>query len=122
MASSYIGPDTLASSNHCQTTITAGKVASAAEERKACQYAMLGQAYCFVPVAIETLGAFGPKTLSFMKELGRRIMVKTGDKRALQPFASAPVCGNATLPLGTCALTLLEHFLFVDILSFILLM
>ena len=22
---------------------------------------MLGQAYCFVPVAIETLGAFGPK-------------------------------------------------------------
>ena len=40
---------------------------------------MLGQAYYFVPVAIETLGAFGPKTLSFMKERGRRIMGKTGD-------------------------------------------
>ena len=28
------------------------KIASAAEERKACKDAMLGQAYCFVPIAI----------------------------------------------------------------------
>ena len=70
-------PDTLAPSSYqCQATSAAGIVASAAEEKKACKYAMLELAYCFVPVAIETLGAFGPKTLSFMKELGRRIMVE----------------------------------------------
>ena len=33
---------------------------------------LLAQAYRFVPVAIETLGAFGPKTLAFVRELGRR--------------------------------------------------
>ena len=56
-------PDTLAPSYRCQATSAAGKVASAAEEKKACKCAMLGQAHCFVPVPIETLGAFGPKTL-----------------------------------------------------------
>ena len=48
-------------------SMAAGKVASVAKEKKACKYAMLGQVYCFVPVAIEILGAFG--TL-----LGRRII------------------------------------------------
>ena len=56
-----ICPYTLAPSYRCQATSAAGKVASAAEEKKACKYAMLGQAYCFVPVEIETLGAFSPK-------------------------------------------------------------
>ena len=37
------------------------------------QYANLGQAYFFMPVAIETLGVFGPKTLAFVKELGRLV-------------------------------------------------
>ena len=39
----------------CQATRATAKVASAAEEEKACKYAVLGQA-CFVPVAIETVG------------------------------------------------------------------
>ena len=42
-------PDMLVSSYCCQATSTAGKeFAFAAEERKACKYAMLGQAFCFV--------------------------------------------------------------------------
>ena len=41
-------------SSHNEATSSAGKVASAAEEKKACRYAMLELAYCFVPVAIET--------------------------------------------------------------------
>jgi len=48
-------------------------VAAAAEERKTSKYVMLGQAYWFSLVSIETMGAFGPKTLALMKELGRRI-------------------------------------------------
>ena len=50
-------PDMLASSYHFQATCRAGKVASVA--RSLC-----------------------PMTLYFMKELGRRIMVDTGDERA----------------------------------------
>ena len=42
----------------------------------------LGRHTVFVPIAIETLGAFGPMTLTFMKELGKRIMVESGDERA----------------------------------------
>ena len=68
---------------------------------------MLGQTNCFMPVASETLGAFVPKTLSFMKELGMRIMVvETGDERAyshlLKCFSVAMQRGNAAAALGTC--------------------
>ena len=105
-------PDTLTSSYRCQAISAAGKVASAAEEKKACKYAVL-QAYCFMPVAIETLGAFGPKTLSFMKELGRRIMVETGDKRAcrhlLQRLSVAVQRVNAAATLRTCLDTSPQH-------------
>ena len=98
-------PDTLAPSYRCQATSTVGKVSSAAE-KKACKDAMLGQAYCFVPVAIETIGAIGPKTLSFTKELGRRIMMGTGDGRAyshlLQHLSVAVQRGSAAATLGTC--------------------
>ena len=52
-------PDTLATSYRCQAICAAGKVAAAAEERKVSKYVNLGQAYLFMPVAIETLGAFG---------------------------------------------------------------
>ena len=73
--------------------------------KRLAKYAVLGQAYCFMPVAIETLGAFGPKTLSFMKELGRRIMVETGDKRAcrhlLQCLSVAVQRVNAAATLRT---------------------
>ena len=55
-------PDTLATSYRRQATGAAGKVAAAVEERKVSKYSNLGQAYLFTPVAIETLGAFGPKT------------------------------------------------------------
>ena len=68
---------------------------------------MLGQTNCFMPVASETLGAFGPETLSFMKELGMRIkVVETRDERAyshlLQYLSMAMQRGNAAATLGTC--------------------
>ena len=84
----------------------AGKVAAAAEERKASKYAHLDQAYRFVPVAIETLGAFGPKTLAFVRELGRRIRQETGDKMEtsylMQRLSVAIQRGNAAAVLGSC--------------------
>ena len=35
-------------------------------------------------VFIETLDVFGPKTLSFVRELGRRIRQETGKEMAMQ--------------------------------------
>ena len=60
----------------------AGKVAAAAEHRILSKYAHLDQAYQFVPVAIETLGTYGLKTASFIKELGRRVTQESGDRQA----------------------------------------
>ena len=37
------------------------------------KYSNLGALHCFTPVAIETSGVFGPKSLLFVRELGRRL-------------------------------------------------
>ena len=84
----------------------ASKVAAAAEERKVSKYANLGQAYLFMPVAIETLGAFGPKTLAFVKELGRGVRRETGEEKAtshlFERLFVATQRGNAAATMGTC--------------------
>ena len=49
------------------------------EDRKISKYAHPDQAYLFVPVVIDTLGVFGPKTPAFVRELGRRIHQETGE-------------------------------------------
>ena len=43
----------------------AGAVAARAEMRKESKYSHLDSAYKFIPVAIEILGAFGPKLVLF---------------------------------------------------------
>ena len=99
-------PDTMAHSYRSLACSGAGKVAAAAEHRKLSKYAHLGQAYQFMPVAIETLGAYGPKTASFIKELGRRVAQESGDHQALsflkQRLSTAIQRGNAASVLGTC--------------------
>ena len=66
-------PDTFAPSYLASTTSDAGAVAVVDEERKKRKYAHLDQCHMFVPVAIETTGVFGPETLAFLRELGRRL-------------------------------------------------
>ena len=66
-------PDTLAWSYRCHATKTAGAVADLAEERKLAKYTSLGPGYAFTPVAINTLGAIGKRSLAFLKELGHRV-------------------------------------------------
>jgi len=67
-------PDALARSYHHQATIRAGAVADLAEERKTDKYSSLGAGYSFTPVATETLGAMGRRSLAFVRELGHRVM------------------------------------------------
>ena len=75
-------PDTFAPSYISQATTAAGEVAAHAEERKCSKYSGLPVTHLFIPVAIETTGAIGPKSLKFLKELGRRVGRHTGDVRA----------------------------------------
>jgi len=98
-------PDTLAPSYQCPATSAAGKVATAAEERKSSKYAILWQAYWFSPVSIETMGACRPPTLASMKELGRKIRKETREEaysHLVQCLSVAVQRGNAAAILGTC--------------------
>ena len=83
-----------------------GEVAADAEKKKSNKYGHLGPAHIFMPVAIETLGAFGPRTLAFIKELGRRIWKATREEKAsgflLQRLSVAVQRGNAVAVMGTC--------------------
>ena len=55
------------------STIAAKQVGAVAQqaEDKIQKYQHLDSCYFFTPVAIETSGVFGPKTMEFLKELGR---------------------------------------------------
>ena len=77
-------PDTLAPSYRDMAFIRTGAVAAAAEERKVAKYMALGRSHSFTPVAIETLGAIGPKSLAFIRDLGYRMKQRTGEERALK--------------------------------------
>ncbi len=57
-------------------------VAEEAERKKRAKYAHLEVSHYFVPVAVETLGVFGPEVGSFLHELGRCIM-----DSALEPLS-----------------------------------
>ena len=85
-------------------TLAAGEVATLAEERKCAKYNGLPVTHSLTPVAIETSGVIGPKSLEFLKELGRRVRRQTGDERAasflLQRISVAVQRGNAVSILG----------------------
>ena len=97
-------PDTLAPSYSSHATLAAGEVAALAEERKVAKYNGLPVTHSFTPVAIETLGAIGPKSLVFLKELGWKARWQSGDERAasflLQRLSVAVQRGNAVSILG----------------------
>ena len=101
-------PDTLALSYRSQATSSAGAVADLAEGKKADKYSSLGVGYSFAPIAIETFGAMGKNTLSFLKELGHRVSRCTGEVKAkaflLQRLSVAVQRGNAASVLGSVEL------------------
>ena len=62
--------DTYAPSYIASAASEVGTVASQAEERKIMKYDHLDASLFFIPVAVETVGVFGPLTTAFFKELG----------------------------------------------------
>ena len=59
----------------------------------------------FVPFTIKTLGVFGPKALSLLKDIGRRIKAETGEPRSFQFLLQGILVAihqrNAASVLGT---------------------
>ena len=101
-------PDTFAPSYTAWATSEPGAVAALAEEKKRDKYAHLDPSHSFTPVAVETSGAIGPKSLAFLKDLGRRLRQVTGEDRAfshlLQRVAVAVQRGNPASVMGTTGL------------------
>ena len=97
-------PDTFAISYRAQATSEAGRVAESAEDRKAEKYRGLPASHSFTPVAIETLGAIGPRSMLFLRDLGRRIALESGEPRStdylLQRLSVAVQRGNAASVQG----------------------
>ena len=85
--------------------MTVGSAAASAEGTKTSKYAYLAVAHHFVPVAIETLGTWGPSGLAFINELGRRITAVSGEVRATEFLKQlsyfAVKRGNAAANLGS---------------------
>ena len=98
-------PDTFAPSYSSIATREAAAVAAMAKERKAVKYVSLSSTYTFTPVVIETSGVFGPRTATFLKDLGHRLAQVTGDKKSttylLQRLSVAVQRGNVASVLGT---------------------
>jgi len=98
-------PDTLASSHLTITGATAGAAAEGAELAKLHKYTSFSPSYKIVPVAIETLGAYGSSARSLVGDLGSRITRCTGDHRSTlflrQRISIALQRGNALSILGT---------------------
>ena len=68
-------------------------------------YLSLCTTYLVVPVAMETLGAWGPSGLKFIGEIGKRIADNTGEKRSssylFQSISMAVQRGNVASIRGS---------------------
>ena len=98
--------DTLAPSRlrlSCQAP--GGSTAAEADRRKIDKYSSLQHRHNFMPIAIETLRAWGPDALKLAGQIGRRISSITNDARAtsffIQRLSLAVQRGNAACILGT---------------------
>ena len=103
-------PDTLAPSHLSLSSQTAGSVEAKAEAGKLVKYAEIASSadYIFTPIAIETLGAWGPSADAICSDIGARLSSLTGDIRATaflkQRLAIAVQKGNAAAINGTSPL------------------
>jgi len=61
MVCDFTCPDTLAPSHFSKTMFQGGAAASMGEARKCLKYEDIGLTHIFIPVAVETMGAWGPE-------------------------------------------------------------
>ena len=101
-------PDTLAQCHLQATAGCAGAAAAKAEVTKVAKHAALASTHVFVPLAFETLGAWGEQARVFVVQLGWLIMGVTGDLRETnllsQRLSIAIQRGNAIAIRGSLGL------------------
>ena len=73
--------DTLASSYASLSSISAGSVAERAALMKREKYSQLLSNYTFFPIAFEAYGPINKEGFGFLRELGRRLSLTSGDPR-----------------------------------------
>ena len=111
--------DTICDSYVKSSAKKAGSAAELRESQKSNHYKYLTN-YHFVPIAVETFGAWGSQGLKLIKEIGRKIQDVTGEKRStfylLQNISMAIQRGNASCVIGTVPVSegLDEVFDFVE--------
>ena len=105
--------DTFASSYLNGATHTPGWAAEAAANRKCLKYAELAEAYHFVPIAFETMGALCSAENDLISAIGSRITSSSGDPRETsflrQRLSVAIQRGNAASILSS-----FKHFFYSD--------
>ena len=98
-------PDTVARSHVQGCAQEAGSAANTAEERKLSHYSDLSSNNFVAPVAVETYGSLGAVSSSFIKDLSKRLIVATGDKKSgsyfRQRLSMVIQRGNALAVMGT---------------------
>ena len=98
-------PDTLAPSHFHATAIRAGAAAEKAASAKTTKYSSILSSHHFIPVAIETFGAYCLQARQFVSDLGRRLAVASGNPREVtflrQRLSIAVQRGNTIAVLGT---------------------
>ena len=96
--------DTLCKSYVKKASKEVGSAAAGREEKKVEKYSNLSD-YHFVPIGIETYGAYGPQGLKLVKQIGKKIQEATGEKKAtsylFQSISMAIQRGNASC-VTTC--------------------
>ena len=97
--------DTFCASSTVASAVDPGSAALNRENHKRSKYQSLTDRYIFQPVAVETMGVLGASTLTFLRQLGRRITAQTGEKREstwlFERISLAVVRGNAAAVRST---------------------
>ena len=82
LISDFTCADTLCNSYVKKASKEACSAAEDREKKKNEKYENLSNYYHFVPVGVETYGAFGSEGLKLLKKIGAKIREATGEKRS----------------------------------------
>lgn len=97
--------DTYAASYLNDTSRCAGAAAKSAESKKISKYYLLQQQFIFMPVCIETSGVWGQNAISFIKNIGHKISIITGEPKStfylIQRISLAVQRGNVASVMGS---------------------
>ena len=97
--------DTVSQSYVDQCSKNAGAAAETRENIKSSKYTELAQTYLFTPIGIETFGSWGSEGHKIVKEIGKKVMEETGEKKSafflFQSISIAIQRGNASCIIRT---------------------